>query len=129
MGGAYLIGSQAVARLLATAQVTAVLPIEDVYVTGLCAAGAKVELHHSKRLVYFFFLNFAIYSDLFSLLQFIQHKCMYYYKLVRILFKFVNVLFKCIGILVASCFTVLKFVSFCRTLNQNKRLQHNVTVL
>jgi hypothetical protein len=49
LGGAYLMGRPAVPRLLAAAQVTPVLPLEDVYVTGLCAIGGKVELIPKKR--------------------------------------------------------------------------------
>jgi hypothetical protein len=49
LGGAYLMGRPAVPRLLAAAQVTTVLPLEDVYVTGLCAIGGKVELIPKKR--------------------------------------------------------------------------------
>lgn len=49
MGGAYLIGNQALPRLLAAAQATPLLPIEDVYVTGLCAVASKVDLIQSKR--------------------------------------------------------------------------------
>ena len=53
LGGAYLIGRPAVPRLLAAAQVTPVLLLEDlrmnVYVTGLCAVGGKVELVPNKR--------------------------------------------------------------------------------
>lgn len=44
MGGAYLISRPAVPRLLAAAQITPVLLLEDVYVTGLCAAAGNVEL-------------------------------------------------------------------------------------
>ncbi|KAK4009741.1 uncharacterized protein LOC123471529 [Daphnia magna] len=50
LGGAYLMGRPAVPRLLAAAQVTPVLPLEDVYVTGLCAVGGKVELIPKKSL-------------------------------------------------------------------------------
>ena len=49
MGGAYLIGNQALPRLLSAAQATPLLPIEDVYVTGLCAIASKVDLIQSKR--------------------------------------------------------------------------------
>lgn len=49
LGGAYLIGRPAIPRLLAAAQVTPVLLLEDVYVTGLCAVGGKVELISNKR--------------------------------------------------------------------------------
>lgn len=49
IGGAYLMGRPAVPRLLAAAQVTPVLPLEDVHVTGLCAVGGKVELVLNKR--------------------------------------------------------------------------------
>lgn len=49
LGGAYLMGRPAVPRLLAAAQITPILPLEDVYVTGLCAAGGKVELIPNKR--------------------------------------------------------------------------------
>lgn len=48
-GGGYLVSRSAVAHLLAAAQSTPVLPVEDVYVTGLCASGARVELIHNKR--------------------------------------------------------------------------------
>lgn len=51
LGGAYLMGRPAVPRLLAAAQVTPVLPLEDVYVTGLCAVGGKVELIPKKRYI------------------------------------------------------------------------------
>lgn len=44
-------GRPAVPRLLAAAQVTPVLPLEDVYVTGLCAVGGKVELIPKKRYI------------------------------------------------------------------------------
>lgn len=50
MGGAYLIGNQALPRLLSAAQATPLLPIEDVYVTGLCAIASKVDLIQSKSL-------------------------------------------------------------------------------
>ncbi|XP_057369065.1 uncharacterized protein LOC130690107 [Daphnia carinata] len=50
LGGAYLMGRPAVPRLLAAAQITPILPLEDVYVTGLCAVGGKVELIPNKSL-------------------------------------------------------------------------------
>ncbi len=61
LGGAYLIGRPAIPRLLAAAQVTPVLLLEDVYVTGLCAVGGKVELVSNKRYYIFCFSHFENY--------------------------------------------------------------------
>ena len=49
LGGAYLIGKQAIPRLLNAVQVTPVLPVEDVYITGLCALGGHVDSIHHER--------------------------------------------------------------------------------
>lgn len=48
-GGAYLVGRPALLRLFQAAKVTPVLPLEHVYVTGLCSVGGKVELIQNKR--------------------------------------------------------------------------------
>lgn len=42
-GGAYLIGNQAVVGLLEAVQSTPIFPVEDVYITGLCALGARLQ--------------------------------------------------------------------------------------
>lgn len=43
-GGGYFIGRKAILPLLAAAQTTPYFPLEDVYVTGLCAWKANITL-------------------------------------------------------------------------------------
>jgi len=48
-GGAYLIGRRAAQRLLAAAAATPHFAFEDVYLTGLCAIKAGVDVLASDR--------------------------------------------------------------------------------
>ena len=49
LGGCYMIGKEAVARVLAVARTTPIMSAEDIFITGLCAIGGKVDIVNDKR--------------------------------------------------------------------------------
>ena len=44
-----MIGKEAVARVLAVARTTPIMSAEDIFITGLCAIGGKVDIVNDKR--------------------------------------------------------------------------------